>query len=127
MPNYSYVRLYADENGESHFEDVSGEMIPTDFAPPAPITFTGCHRREKTALFFSAPPNWDAKWHPVPAHQFLAFLKGDYEVEASDGEKRLFGPGDLILAEDVTGKGHYSKLIGTGEGNLILVTQLDES
>jgi hypothetical protein len=54
MPNYSYVRLYANENGESHFEDVSGEMIPTDFAPPAPITFTGGHRPVKTALFFSA-------------------------------------------------------------------------
>jgi hypothetical protein len=57
----------------------------------------------------------------------MAFLKGEYEVEVSGGEKRIFGPGDLLLAEDLTGKGHYTKLIGTGEDNLILVTQLDES
>jgi len=31
-----YTRVYADENGESHFEDVEVEFSPVDFAPPAP-------------------------------------------------------------------------------------------
>ena len=31
-----YTRVYADENGESHFEDVEVEFSSVDFAPPAP-------------------------------------------------------------------------------------------
>ena len=30
-----YVRMYADEDGESHFEDIETELQPMDFAPPA--------------------------------------------------------------------------------------------
>jgi hypothetical protein len=30
-----YVRVYADQNGDSHFEDVEVAMSLTDFAPPA--------------------------------------------------------------------------------------------
>ena len=32
----TYVRVYADERGESHFDEVEVELIPRDFAPPAP-------------------------------------------------------------------------------------------
>jgi len=31
-----YVRMYADKNGDSHFEDVEVAMSLVDFAPPAP-------------------------------------------------------------------------------------------
>jgi hypothetical protein len=67
MPNYSYVRIYADEAGESHFEDVSGEMALSDFAPPAPPAFAGGVQAAYNVLFFSAPPDWDGDWHPTPA------------------------------------------------------------
>ncbi|MCH8230755.1 MAG: hypothetical protein IIA53_10535 [Chloroflexi bacterium] len=33
MPNYSNVRVYADGNGESHFEDVAIKLSEVDFAP----------------------------------------------------------------------------------------------
>jgi hypothetical protein len=124
MPNYSYVRLFADDDGESHFEDISGELTSTDFAPPASPTFIGGMQSAKNALFFASPPDWEGDWHPVPARQFMTILKGVFEVTVSDGETRTFGPGDIALVEDVTGKGHYTKN-GSGEGeNLLLVTQL---
>ena len=31
-----YTRVYSDENGETHFEDVEIELSLVDFAPPAP-------------------------------------------------------------------------------------------
>ena len=37
---------------------------------------------------------------------YVMFLKGDSEVEVSDGEKRRFTSGDVFLVEDTTGKGH---------------------
>lgn len=30
-----YTRIYCDAGGESHFEDVSVNVAPVDFAPPA--------------------------------------------------------------------------------------------
>ncbi len=35
------------------------------------------------------------------------------EVTASDGEKRRFGPGSIVLLDDTTGKGHQTRAVGT--------------
>jgi hypothetical protein len=32
----TYPRLYSDEQGESHFEDIEIDLTLTDYAPPAP-------------------------------------------------------------------------------------------
>ena len=32
-------------------------------------------------------------------------------LASGDGEKRVIGAGEVILAEDVTGKGHLSKAV----------------
>ena len=31
-----YLRLFADDHGESHFEEVETELTPLIYAPPAP-------------------------------------------------------------------------------------------
>lgn len=56
----------------------------------------------------------------------MAILKGKYEVSVSDGETRLFGPGELAPVEDLAGKGQYTKNISSSEENLVLVTQLSD-
>ena len=36
-----------------------------------------------------------------------------YEIiTAGDGETRYIGPGEVVLVEDTTGKGHISKFVG---------------
>jgi hypothetical protein len=47
------------------------------------------------------------------------------EVEAGDGEARVFRPGDVLLTEDLEGKGHLTKTIG-GEPRLLFVVPLAE-
>ncbi|CAA9363367.1 MAG: hypothetical protein AVDCRST_MAG93-7789, partial [uncultured Chloroflexia bacterium] len=51
-----YVRLYADEAGESHFEDVEVELTPIDYAPPAPPVNLSTPEPARASLFMSAPP-----------------------------------------------------------------------
>jgi hypothetical protein len=34
------------------------------------------------------------------------------EVEVGDGTKRRFGSGDVLVAEDLTGKGHITRGVG---------------
>ena len=38
----------------------------------------------------------------------MIFLSGETEIEVSDGEKRKFVPGDVLLLEDTKGHGHYT-------------------
>ncbi|MCH7972051.1 MAG: cupin domain-containing protein [Chloroflexi bacterium] len=127
MPDYSYVRIYADTNGESHFDDVTIELSDVDFAPPAPPAFVSGPQDAEKMMFFSAPAGWDGTWHPTPKRQFMAVLKGEFEVEVSDGETRVFAPGDLLLVEDISGKGHYTKIPESAEENLIIITQLPDN
>lgn len=121
MDPVQYVRLYADEQGESHFEEVQVSLTPTGFAPPAPpldiSEFVGVRR----FAFLRAPTGWFGDWHPAPARQFLVVLEGEFEVSASDGETRRFGAGSVLLVEDTTGKGHMTRALGEDEASAAVV------
>ncbi len=120
----NYVRLYADEAGESHFEDMVETLSPADFAPPAPALFASEPREAARCLFIRIPPGWRGGWHPAPKRQFFFCLAGEFEIETSDGERRVFTAGDAILGEDTSGKGHDSRALG-GADVTAAVVQLD--
>ena len=121
----SYVRLFADPLGESHFEDLRTELAPADFAPPAPPLHLSPALPAERLVFLAAPEGWYGEWHPAPRRQVFTFLSGEIEVEASDGERRCFVPGDCLLMEDTVGKGHATRNVGAGVV-LMAVTQLPE-
>ncbi|MHA1951008.1 MAG: hypothetical protein ACW987_14180 [Candidatus Thorarchaeota archaeon] len=62
-----YTRLYSDENGETHFEDVEIELLPVDFAPPAPPLNLSALIEAKRYGFVNAPVGWYGDWHPAGA------------------------------------------------------------
>jgi uncharacterized cupin superfamily protein len=107
---FRYVRLYADEQGESHFEDVAVDAEVqghTIVAAPIPLDSMVMRRVVSTDA--------DAVRHNAPRRQFIVHLEGSVEVEASDGERRRFDPGDVVLVEDLTGRGHITRWLGEGE------------
>ncbi len=120
-----YARIYADEAGESHFEDVEVELAPIDYAPPAPPLNLSAPQPAETCVFMSVPPGWDGDWHPTPRRQIVFYLAGEVEVEASDGEARRFGPCGVTFGEDTTGKGHRSRVVGQGDALLAVVQLAD--
>ncbi|MCP4547100.1 MAG: cupin domain-containing protein, partial [bacterium] len=71
------------------------------------------------------PPGWEGDWHPAPKRQWMLYLAGEVEAEASDGETRRIGPGSITLLEDTWGKGHRSRVIGDTEV-LLAVVQLED-
>jgi len=118
-----YTRLYADGNGESHFEDVECELLPADVVTSSPpMDFSEALEAEQFA-FMSAPAGWSSEWHPSSARNFFVVLSGEWEVTASDGETRRFSMGSALLVEDTTGKGHSSRVITE---SLSAVVQLSE-
>jgi len=108
-----YTKIFADEEGETHFKDVEIELEFDEYAPPAP-PFMVSELRPATQYAFSLfPSGWVGKWHPTPRKQFYFMLSGEVECTVSDGERRVFGPGSIVLLEDTTGKGHVTKVIGS--------------
>ena len=110
-----YVRLKADKGGESHFERVAVDLNEADYRPPAPVLFVSHSYRADGLQFIRLPAGWTGDSIHPPKAQFLICLKGHLEVTASDGEKRTFGPGDSIMMEDISGKGHRTRVKGTNE------------
>jgi len=52
-------------------------------------------------------------WHTAPVRQLVVTLAGDLSFSTRDGEEFALRPGDVLLAEDVSGSGHQWQLQGT--------------
>lgn len=114
------VRLFADEAGESHFEDVEFEMSSIQYAPPAPALDIS-EPTEATAFFwFRFPEDWRDGAHPSPRRQLFVVLEGEVEGWTSSGEVRKFRAGDRVLMEDTTGKGHGARPLN-GEALAVVI------
>jgi quercetin dioxygenase-like cupin family protein len=62
--------------------------------------------------FRVAPPGYVLAWHCAPRRQYTITLSGEAEIEVGDGTVRRIGPGDVVLAEDLTGQGHITRVVG---------------
>ena len=109
--------LFADKNGESHFEDIEIEFKESNAAGrlSARLPASGI-------IFREVPPDYDLDWHPAPRRQYIINLDAGAELTASDGEKRHIGAGEVVLVEDTWGKGHLSKAVGARLRHCIFVT-----
>jgi len=107
-----YVRIWTDDDGESHFEDVEVELVTAEYAPPAPPFDLSSPWPAERAIFFSIPAGFHGDWHPAPRRQLYVNLGGRLAVEVSDGEVRQLDPGDIVLTEDLAGRGHVTRVIG---------------
>jgi quercetin dioxygenase-like cupin family protein len=107
-----YLRIYNDEQGESHFEDLDLELAPVQYAPPAPEFDVSAPMPASTALLMELPPGWFGGWHPTPHRQLYFALTGRLEIAVSDGEVRVLEPGAMVLVEDELGSGHTTRALG---------------
>jgi len=117
----SYVRLYPDSVGDSHFEPVAIETFPHDFAPPAPSFNVSELAPASRYGFLCVPMGWIGDLHPSPLRMWIFLLSGEMEFEASDGQRHHLTPGGAVLLEDTIGKGHRSKVVGSAAAVLAVV------
>ena len=91
-------RMYTGDDGESHIEEIDlekhEELTYTQFASGVRLNYT------------EAGPA--SAFKPEPTRRWMCLLKGRFEVGLGDGSKHQFGPGDIRLIEDTTGRGHTS-------------------
>lgn len=93
-----FCRMYAGDDGKSHFEELDQMQGAKFFLSTIAVK----------ALVFKNDTNRDDLhgWHNAPRRQWCITLSGSVEIGIGDGTKKNFGPGDVFLAEDVTGQGH---------------------
>jgi hypothetical protein len=109
----SYVRIFADDRGESHFIDVDVSLAPVNFAPPAAPLNVASLFPASGCFLVGGPHDWGGDVpHPSPRRQLICVLQGEFDATASDGETRRFPPGAVLLLEDTTGKGHATRVVG---------------
>jgi hypothetical protein len=109
------VRLYTGADNESHFEEIDvqlnlrGHMEVSELQPADGM------------LFRRVPATHRSNYHPAPRRQYVITLAGQVEIETGDGTVRAFGPGDVMLAEDTTGHGHITRVIGGQPRDCIMI------
>ena len=104
-------RIHSGPDGRSHIAEVPLAMTPF-------VDVEGAHG-EGTALqpatgivFRVSPPGYVLDWHCAPRRQYSISLSGTAEIEVGDGTVARVGAGDVVLAEDLTGQGHVTRVVG---------------
>ncbi len=114
------VRMYSGDDGQSHFEDLDIDTWPAAWE----LNFTSANinfarRGEPSHPFFS-------DWHPEPRRQYFIVLTGQVEITVGDGTVRVFNPGDVLLAEDLTGQGHQVRSLGDQSYTRVTIPSVQE-
>jgi hypothetical protein len=105
-------RVYSGADGQSHVEETPLAMAP--FTDTEGAHGEGIALRPAAGIVFRvSPPGYVLDWHCAPLRQYSITLSGQAEIEVGDGTVVRVGPGDVLLAEDLTGRGHVTRSIGS--------------
>jgi quercetin dioxygenase-like cupin family protein len=101
------VRLYAGADQQSHFEDVK-------------LHYTSRGDRSESAeviarsgmLVRRFEADRTNPWHHAPGRYAVFTLCGAVDISVGDGSLRRVGPGQVLIAEDLSGQGHQTREVG---------------
>lgn len=109
-----YLRIYADGNEDSRFEDVqlNGTIthVVDDVSSAACVGSFAC-----SGITFAEQPKDAVDWkaHVAPTRQWIIVISGRVAITTADGKCREVEPGEVILAEDTAGRGHLATPLTT--------------
>jgi hypothetical protein len=101
------TRLYTGKDNQSHFDEIEIQLESR-----GPLGFFTKPTGVKAFFFREVPVDYSYTWHNVVCREYVITLEGRAEIEVRSGDKQLFGKGDVLLAEDVSGQGHKTRVIG---------------
>ena len=97
------VRIYTGADNQTHFQDLDPDAFAT---LAANVGDGGIRVNQGPATSFS-------DFHNAPRRQYVVMMSGTMEIEIGDGTTRRLVPGDVLVAEDLTGNGHITRGVGT--------------
>jgi len=100
------MRIFADSDGVARVEYRRVPLVPDPSGRPTSGRFPALD------YFFRETPAEHARGkHRAPQRQFIVVVSGIGEVVLDDGSRHRFHPGDLLFAEDTTGRGHETHVV----------------
>jgi ketosteroid isomerase-like protein len=104
------TRIYTGPDGQTHAGKTDVKLTPW--------AGHGGYNQSDTVKasslrFVRRPPGWAEDWHHASQRQYIITLSGRGEVEVSGGQKIPLEPGRVLLGEDLTGKGHITRALGS--------------
>ncbi|MDR3531879.1 MAG: hypothetical protein P4L90_15195 [Rhodopila sp.] len=99
--------IYVDDAGETHWRDIEIQWVEERNGSKLSARLPA-----NGIIFRETAGSYDLSWHPAPRRQYIINLDAGVKITASDGEGREIGAGEIILVEDIHGKGHLSQSIG---------------
>lgn len=107
-----FPTIYTDAKGETHFggEDIPEQQLAVG-PPPNPAGQMSDLGAVTTMCVIAFPAGTEAPAHNAPQPYVCIILSGEGEVVTSDGEARRFYPGEVLLCNDLIGKGHVTRAI----------------
>jgi hypothetical protein len=112
------ARVYTGSDGQSHFEDLTVELSELGVAGRISDAWPA-----SGVQFREVDGDYHLDFHVAPRRQLVVNLTGSVEIEVGSGERRVLGPGSILLADDTTGQGHISRNVG-GEPRTCLFIHL---
>ncbi len=75
------------------------------------------------------PPKWQPEPQRAlaraPRRQLIFLTSGILELESSEGRRFIARPGDMIFAEDATGRGHITRSLRDTRGFVHVVVPME--
>jgi quercetin dioxygenase-like cupin family protein len=108
----NFPRIHSDDQGETHFgvQEIPDFEVPFG-PPPNPKGAKADFGAVESMFVFAVPAGTDVPAHNAPQPYIAIIMSGEAEVVASDGDTKRFHPGELLLCDDLTGKGHVTRAI----------------
>ena len=107
------TRFFTGPDGLSHAEEIEVKFAPGGGAYNL-LANSGAQLRR-------TPPGRENGYHTASRRQYVITLSGHAELVLSGGQTIQVGPGSIELAEDLTGKGHITRTVGTEDRVVILI------
>src|SRR5258706_15593759 len=106
-------RFFTGPDGLTHAEEIDVKIAPAGGVYNL-LANSGAQIRR-------TPPGRENGYHTASRRQYVITLSGHAELVLSGGQTIQVGPGSIELAEDLTGKGHITRTIGTEDRVAILI------
>ena len=118
-----YTRLYADLDGETHFEDVEVELAEGKVVSGGAPARLSTPQPTSDSFFVNYYSAFFNDYQPTPRKQWFVVSSGMWEFGVSGGEVLRLEPGGVVLLDDMDSKGHTGRVI---EPSNIMFVGLEE-
>lgn len=105
------IRFHATPEGESRFQEIEAPIDQPRSNPSGATLLQSNAWPSPGVRFVELSAGLDQRWHNAPARQIVTVLTGVVEVETTDGQKRRAAAGQAFIADDLTGRGHSTRVI----------------